>query len=83
MEEPVSSRIRGPFLDAKRNRQWRKLNRMYTALERGDFGHVMADIKWEMCELIRAEVRAFPDFYLPNGGWGLIAPNVLPFPRRS
>jgi hypothetical protein len=88
-------RAKQPFSDAKRNRQWRKLDRMLSALERGVCDHLfrdtetkqyaMADIKQEMGELVRAEMLAFPGLYreLPNNRWALAEPNVFPLPCRK
>jgi hypothetical protein len=47
--------------------------------------YMIADIKREMCELVRAENLAFPGLYheFPDGRWGLAKPNVLPFGRAE
>jgi len=63
----------GPFQDAKRNRQWTKLDNMLRYLEAGGGDHLFADvetkqfmmedIKLEMGALVRQELEAHPGLY--------------------
>jgi hypothetical protein len=92
--EAMTKKTKGPFTDAKRNRQWNKLDNMARCIEAGQCDHMfadaetkqymLADIMRELEELVRAEMRSFPGLYreLPDGSWALAKPNVLSFPHR-